>query len=253
MAAGSLAGRTAFVTGAASGIGRAIAGAVAAQGGTVALVDIDAAAVERATDELVAGGAHAAPFVADVSDSASVQAAAAAATQTFGQVDVVFNNAGILDDFLPVLETSEELWQRVIAVNLTGMFLVAKALLPQMVERGSGVFVNTSSGAGLVGGLGGTAYTSSKHGVIGLTRQIAVDYGPSGVRAVAICPGSIDTELSRRFLVDNPAVVELVNAVPAGRQGTPEEIAALAAFLAGPDAGFITGAAFPIDGGWTTR
>jgi 3-oxoacyl-[acyl-carrier protein] reductase len=113
--------------------------------------------------------------------------------------------------------------------------------------------VNMASAAGTVGGLGGTAYTSSKHGVIGLTRQLAIDYGAHGIRANALCPGSIDTEMSRVFLAENPDVATLVNSVPAGRQGSPEEIARLAAFLAGDEAPFITGAVLTIDGGWTTR
>jgi 3-oxoacyl-[acyl-carrier protein] reductase len=170
-----------------------------------------------------------------------------------GTPTVVVNNAGILDDFLPVLDTSEELWDRVLSVNLKGMFLMARATLPLMIAGGAGVFVNIASGAGLVAGMGGTAYTSSKHGVIGLTKQMASDYGSAGIRANAICPGSIDTELSREFLKDNPDVEAVVTAVPSGRQGQASEIAKLAAFLASPDSAFMTGAAVPIDGGWTVR
>jgi len=253
MASNDLAGKTAFVTGAGTGIGKAIAKELGARGATIGILDIDGHTADTAAAEIVGDGGAAVGGVVDVADSRSVQSAVRGIVAQIGHADIVVNNAGILDDFQPLLGTTEEVWLRVIAVNLTGIFHVTHATLPAMIEAGSGAFVNIASGAGLVAGMGGTAYTSSKHGVIGLTRQIASDYGRDGVRANAICPGSIDTELSRAFLRENPGVQKLVEAVPAGRQGQPEEIAKLAAFLAGPESDFITGAAAVIDGGWTIR
>ena len=150
-------------------------------------------------------------------------------------------------------ETSDALWDRVLAVNLTGPFTVSRAFIPHMLERGSGTFVNIASMAGLIAQAGGTAYTVSKHGVIGLTRQVSADYGQRGIRANAICPGSIDTEMSREFLKNAPEVQQIVDSVPAGRQGRPEEIAELATYLASDLSAFIHGAAMVIDGGWTIR
>jgi 3-oxoacyl-[acyl-carrier protein] reductase len=246
-------GVTAIVTGAGAGIGQAIALELAECGAAVAILDRDVNSAAATADIIAGSGGQGLAVEADVADSASINAAVSLIKRDLGTPTVVVNNAGILDDFLPVLDTSEELWDRVLSVNLKGMFLMARATLPLMIAGGAGVFVNIASGAGLVAGMGGTAYTSSKHGVIGLTKQMASDYGSAGIRANAICPGSIDTELSREFLKDNPDVEAVVKAVPSGRQGQASEIAKLAAFLASPDSAFMTGAAVPIDGGWTVR
>lgn len=249
----SLEGRVALVTGAGAGLGRAIAAELAARGADVAVTGRSPGSIAETAEQVRAAGGSARSFTLDVASGASVEAAVGEITASLGRIDIVINNAGVLDAFLPAIDTSEALWDEILTINLKGQFLVARAVLPQMVRRRSGVFVNMASAAGTVGGMGGTAYTSSKHGVIGLTRQMAVDYGPHGVRANALCPGSIDTEMSRVFLAENPDVVTLVNSVPAGRQGSPEEIARLAAFLAGDEAPFMTGAVLTIDGGWTTR
>ncbi len=155
-----------------------------------------------------------------------------------------------MDDYKPVLETSEELWNLVLDVNLKGAFLTSKRLIPHMLENGGGVIVNTASISGVVAGGGGAAYTASKHGVLGLTRQLAFDYGPKGIRANAICPGAVATGMTEEVF-SNPAALERVNAVPAGRYAQPEEIAKLALYLASDDSSFVHGAAFLIDGGWT--
>jgi len=246
-------GRIAIVTGAGSGIGRAIAVELAGQGAAVAILDVNAERATETSRDVGAAGGQAMALECDVSEAGSVTAAVAAVTNSLGVPTVVANNAGILDDFLPALDTDEVLWNGVLAVNLTGMFHMTRATLPGMIQQGYGVFVNMASGAGLVAGMGGTAYTTSKHGVIGFTKQVALDYGKQGIRANAICPGSIDTELSRTFLQDNPGVQKIVDSVPAGRQGKAREIGKLASFLAGDDSAFMTGASVVIDGGWTIR
>ena len=247
---GRLDGKIALVTGAGRGLGRAIAAQVAREGASVICCDLDPAAAQ-ATSDALGGGAIA--IAADVADRASVAALAGQALAAFGHIDIVCNNAGILDDFAPLGETSDALWDRVIGVNLTGPFTVSRAFLPSMLGHGAGTFVNIASMAGLVAQAGGTAYTVSKHGLIGLTRQISADYGQRGIRANAICPGSIDTEMSREFLKDAPDVQRIVDSVPAGRMGRPEEIAELATYLASDSSAFIHGAALVIDGGWTIR
>lgn len=246
-------GKVAVVTGAGQGIGRAIAERFAEEGARVVVCDLNRDAAHEVAGAIGAGGGAASAIIADVGNAESVTALAAQTLDAYGRIDIVCNNAGVLDGFAPLLETSDDVWNRVIAVNLTGYFLVSRAFLPAMLRQAGGAFVNLASMAGIVAQAGGTAYTASKHGVIGLTRQVAADYGRQGIRANAICPGSIDTELSRNFLKDAPEVRAVVESVPAGRQGRPEEIAELAAFLASDGAGFIHGAAIMIDGGWTIR
>ena len=251
---GKLAGKTAFITGAGSGMGRAMARRFAAEGAKVAAADIDAGRADTTAEEIRTGGGEAAAFAVDVADASSVGAAAAAALEELGRVDVLCSNAGILDDYHTVLETPEEEWDRVLAINLKGMYLTSRALLPQMVENGSGVIVNTASIAGLVAGGGGAAYTAAKHGVIGLTRQLAFDFGSRGVRSNCICPGAVETGMTHElFEAGKAEVMESVNSVPAGRFAQPEEIANLALFLASDESDFVHGAAYVIDGGWTVR
>ena len=251
---GRLAGKTAFITGAGSGMGRAMARRFAAEGATVAAADIDEGRACAIAEEIRAGGGEAAAFKVDVADAGSVGAAAEAALGELGRVDVLCSNAGILDDYHTVLETPEEEWDRVLAINLKGMYLTSRALLPQMVENGGGVIVNTASIAGLVAGGGGAAYTAAKHGVIGLTRQLAFDFGSRGVRANCICPGAVETGMTHDlFAAGEAEVMESVNSVPAGRYAQPEEIANLALFLASDESDFVHGAAYVIDGGWTVR
>ncbi|MGH2940522.1 MAG: SDR family NAD(P)-dependent oxidoreductase [Solirubrobacterales bacterium] len=249
-----LAGKTAFITGAGSGMGRAMARRFAAEGARVAAADIDADRADAVAAEIRGNGGTASAFTIDVADSASVGAAVDAALAEMGPVDILCSNAGILDDYATVLETSEEQWDRVLGINLKGMYLTSRALLPQMIDNGRGVIVNTASIAGMVAGGGGAAYTAAKHGVIGLTRQLAFDFGPKGVRANAICPGAVETGMTHDlFEAGEAEVMDSVNSVPAGRYAQPEEIANLALFLAGDESDFIHGAAYVIDGGWTVR
>jgi 3-oxoacyl-[acyl-carrier protein] reductase len=251
---GKLEGKVALITGAGSGMGRAMAREFAAQGARVAAADI----VEERAAETAAGireqGWDAVSFAVDVADGSSVAAMVEAALVEFGRVDVLCSNAGVLDDYAPVLETEEADWDRVLSINLKGMYLTSRALLPQMLDNGGGVIVNTASISGLVAGGGGAAYTASKHGVIGFTRQLAFDYGPRGVRANAICPGAVETGMTHDlFAAGEAEVMDSVHSVPAGRYAQPEEIAKLALFLASGDSDFIHGAAYVVDGGWTIR
>lgn len=249
-----LVGRIALITGAGSGMGRAMAMLFAEHGAAIAAVDLDAASARSTADAVGAAGGRAIAVHCDVANGASVERAVAVVVDALGGVSILCNNAGILDDYAPLLDTSDELWDRIIDVNLKGMFLCARAVLPHMIVDGGGVIINTASIAGLVAGGGGTAYTASKHGVIGLTRQISLDYGSQGIRVNAICPGAVETGMTKAILESgDAAVMASVRSVPAGRHAQPEEIANLALFLASDESSFMHGAAVVIDGGWTIR
>lgn len=247
-----LEGKVALITGAGSGIGRAMSLLFAARGAAVAAVDIVAERADVTATTITDAGGRSAAFTCDVSDRASVVIAVSAIVDEFGPISILCCNAGILDGYAALLDTSEELWDAIIGVNLTGVFLTTRAVLPHMLAAGGGVIVNTASISGLVGGGGGAAYTASKHGVIGLTRQISLDYGAQGIRANAICPGPVDTAMTKDLMASSDAAaMRAVRESPAGRFAQPEEIAKLALFLAGDDAAFMHGAAVVIDGGWT--
>lgn len=246
-------GKIAVVTGAGAGIGLAIAREFAAAGATLVCSDMDGATATAAADAIIASGGKAIGVTADVADLGSVENLVAQTLANFERADIVVNNAGILDGFTPLGEVSDALWDRILAVNLTGSFYVSRAFLPGMLARGSGNFINIASMAGVIAHAGGLAYTVSKHGVIGLTRQVAADYGPRGIRANAICPGAIDTNLTNSFMENAPEVRAIAESVPVGRLGKPEEIASLAAYLASDSSAFVQGAAMLIDGGWTIR
>lgn len=247
-------GRVAVVTGAGSGIGLASARRFALDGAAVSVWDREPERVRSAVRTIQEAGGTATGVVVDIGDAASVREAAVGTVADLGPVTVLMNNAGVLDGYAPILETDEELWDRILGVNLKGPFLVTRALLPAMIEAGGGAIVNTASIAGLVAGGGGTAYTSAKHGVVGLTKQLAFDYGKQGVRVNAILPGAIETGMTRQIFADaDAAVMAAVRGVPAGRHGQPEEIAALAAFLVSDEASFTHGACYVADGGWTVQ
>lgn len=245
---GRLQGKAAFITGGASGIGRAQAIRFAAEGAKVIVADIDGAAAKQvAADIETAGGiAFAAAF--DITEFAAVENAVDTAIGQVGRIDILSNTAGMMDGQSTVLDTSPELWQRVLSVNLSGMFIVTKAILPHMIARGGGVVLSIGSGASFRGGMGGIAYTSAKHGVVGFTRQLTAEYGPQGIRAVGIAPGMIDTPMIADFHADPNFLARAANR-PARRIGTVEDIANVALFLVSDESDFIHGVTIPVDGG----
>ena len=260
----SLLGGSAFVTGGGSGIGRAIAQALAAQGATVAIFDLLPEGGEDAVAAIASKGGRATFVQGDVSRWDDVDRAVAAAVRELGPLGIMVNAAGILDGYESAEGMTPALWERVIGINLTGSFYGSKRALAEMLPRGRGRIINIASVAGLVGSGGGTAYTASKHGVVGLTRQLAITYAARGVTVNAICPGAIQTGLranSTRILgADAPemrgvggdeAAVRAIT--PAGRRGTLDEIAAAACYLASEEADYVTGHTLVIDGGWTAR
>jgi NAD(P)-dependent dehydrogenase (short-subunit alcohol dehydrogenase family) len=244
----------AVVTGAASGIGRATAVRMAYDGYEVAMMDLDAAGltVTQAQIQSIGGKAH--QFAMDLRDPLAVGSVTREIAVTIGAPEVLVNVAGI-GVAATVLETSDEDWSRVLAVNLTGPFLTTRATLPLMLDRGSGVIVNIASVGGLVGLARQAAYCASKAGLIGLTKAIAVDHARDGIRCVAICPGTVETEWVGKILANalDPAAVRDAMAARQldGRMGTPDEIAAMVSFVAGQEGRFINGAALVIDGGMT--
>ncbi len=247
-----LEGRVAIITGAGSGMGQAMAHEFVAEGARVVCLDLREEAAQG-TVEAIGDPSKAIAVAADVSNEEDVARAVATAISTFGSVDIVCNNAGILDDYVIAEETSTELWNRIIGVNLSGPFFMSRAVLPHMVARGKGAIINTASISAFIAGGGGSAYTASKHGVLGLTRQLAFEYGSKGVRVNAICPGAIHTGMTDYLLTPegrNEHVDAAIAGTPAGRWGKPVEIARLAVYLASDDADFIHGAAYVIDGGW---
>lgn len=252
MSGDRLAGKVALVTGAGSGIGRASAERFAAEGAQVVVVDIRCA--EETAAAIEAAGGEALALDTDVADEAAVEAMAAAALERCGRVDVLMNNAGILDEYEPCAETSTETWNRVLGVNLNGQFFTSRALLPQMVERGDGAIINVASTAGLNGGNGGAAYTTSKHAVIGFTRQLCFDYARKGIRCNVICPGAVESGMTKEiFASPDAAVMEAVESAPIGRWAQPEELAHVALFLASDEASFVNGAVYVVDGGFDSK
>ncbi len=244
----------AVVTGAASGIGRATALRLARDGYEIAMMDLDAAGLAETRTQVQRAGGRAHCFQVDVCDPLSVGSVTRKVAVTVGPPQVLVNVAGI-GVAATVLETSDEDWNRVLAVNLTGPFLTIRATLPLMLDRGRGVVVNIASVAGQVGLARRAAYCASKAGLVGLTRAVAVDHAGEGIRCVALCPGTVETEWIAKIIADapDPAAVRQTMAERQldGRMGSPDEVAAMVAFVASPDGRFINGAALVLDGGMT--
>lgn len=245
------------ITGAAGGIGRATAERLAAQGARLVLVDLPGPSLREVAAGLQATGAQVLAHAADVTRQAEVQAYVDAAVQAFGGIDGFFNNAGVLGRMHPLIAYPEDEFDQVMAVNVKAAWLGIKLVAPVMLRRGGGAIVNTASVAGLRGSAGLVAYSVSKHAVIGLTRVAANELTPQGIRVNAVCPGPIATamgeQLDRNFSPLDPQAghERVVSRIPMGRYGTADEVAALVAFLLSGAAGYISGAAYPIDGSMT--
>jgi NAD(P)-dependent dehydrogenase (short-subunit alcohol dehydrogenase family) len=238
------------VTGGGSGIGLATARAFAACGCRIALLDVNPALLEAAATEL-ASRTEVATLHASVSDPDAVQRAFASAVARFGAIDVLFGSAGISMN-RPTLDLTYEEWRRAIDVNLTGVFLCSQAAARHMVPRGSGVILNVASMYGVVGGANRAAYCASKGAVVNLTRSLAAEWAPLGLRVNALAPGYVRTDLVESLAREGRLDVDAIERrTPAGRLAQPEEIAAIALFLASREATFINGQAIVVDGGWT--
>ena len=238
-----------LITGGASGIGRAAALAFAREGAIVTIADVSSGGEETA--RLAQNGGGRAAFArCDISVPADVEALIASIVAKHGRLDCAFNNAGIEGPLVPMAEVSEELWDRIIRVDLRGVWLCLKHEIRQMQRQGRGAIVNTSSTAGICGTPGYSPYTAAKHGVIGLTRSVALQYAASGIRVNAICPGLTDTPMMDRILGGDREMEKLfVAGTPFGRKAQPEEMAAAALWLCSDEASFVTGAVLPVDGG----
>jgi len=248
---GKLDGKVAIVTGAASGIGRATAALFAAEGAKVVAADWSDAEGTKAVEAITASGGAAVFVRVDVSQPDDVQAMIRKAVDLYGGVDVIFNNAGVEGEQAITADCSLENWDRVININLKGVFLGMKYALPEMLKRGGGSIINNASVAGIVGFRSIPAYCASKGGVIQLTKAAALEYAAQGIRVNAICPGVIWTPMVERFVGDNAEARKAFEAMePVGRFGSPEEVARMALFLASDDSSFCTGAPFVVDGGF---
>jgi len=252
----------AIVTGAGSGLGRAIAIALAAKGHSIAVVDLD----ESSAKETCAQIKGAKAYRADTSKAADIDAAVSGAVRDLGPLEVMVNNAGILDGYFDVDEMEESTWRRVIDIDLTGVFLGARRALKEMLPRKRGRIINMASVAGLNGTGGGAAYIAAKHGVVGLTRQMAVTYGARGITVNCVCPGAIPTSLRQHSqAILGPGVPDMsgrgvaVNddqvraLVPAGVRGTVEDVAGAVCFLASEEGKYVNGHSLVVDGGWRAK
>jgi NAD(P)-dependent dehydrogenase (short-subunit alcohol dehydrogenase family) len=249
---GRLEGKSAVITGAGHGIGRAAAQRFAGEGAHVCIVDIDDAAARRTAEEIRAEHASAFALVADVSQSAEVDRCIGEAERQLGKIDVLYNNAAITS-LSPVLAVTDEELDRVLAVNLKSMFYAARAVLPGMIARRSGVILNNASITGIVGAPGMTAYATTKGAIITFTRSLALEQAEHGIRVNCICPGSVDTAMLQASFdrMPDPAQARQNNIRrhPLGRLATPEDVANLALFLVSDESGFVTGAVHVVDGG----
>ncbi|VXB46647.1 Uncharacterized oxidoreductase YxbG [Microbacterium sp. 8M] len=244
--------KNAIVTGGAGGIGRATSLAFAAEGASVAVVDLNADAAEAVAEEIRAAGGTAIAIGADVSSEADIERVVSAAVDAFGGIDVVFNNAGIIRRTTAV-ETTVEEWDRVFGVNVRAIFLMCKHVVPIMAANGGGSIVNTGSGWGLKGGGQAISYCASKGAVVNMTRALAIDHGPQGIRVNSVNPGDVNTGMlrdeARQLGQDQAGFLAEAAERPLNRMGEPEEIAAAVVWLASDESSYVTGSALVVDGG----
>lgn len=254
--AGRLAEKVVIITGAGRGIGRAAALLFASEGARLALVDINEESGEAAAEEVRLQGGEAIYVKTDLTHSAQVKMMADTVVEKYGRIDVLYNNAGI-NHFGKVTDADEAAWDRVMAVNAKSVFLTCKFVIPVMAKQKKGVIINTGSAASLVGLANLSAYTASKGAVLQLTRNMALDYAKDGIRVNAICPGVTATEMTEQVIYDDPnpkaARERFDRVIPRGSMAAPIEIANAALFLASDESSYITGAAIPVDGGYTAE
>jgi len=241
-----LEGQVALVTGSGRGIGRAIALALAEHGANVVVNDVMAESAQQVAAEIEARGVAAMSAVADITSEDEVKAMVTAVMDRFGQIDILVNNAGITQDNL-LMRMSEEQWDAVLTVNLKGAFLCTKAVARPMVKARRGRIINIASVVGLTGNVGQANYSSSKGGLIALTKSTAQELGSRGITCNAVAPGFIETEMTARL--SDEARQQMLGRIPLGRPGQPEDVAAAVVFLAGPEAAYITGQVLTVDGG----
>jgi len=248
----SFEGKVALVTGAASGMGLATARAFAEAGAAVVLADVREGLAKAEAQKLKDAGHKAIAVSCDVSEEAQVAAMVERAVSDFGRLDAAFNNAGVMARIAFTADSTREDWERVIGINLRGVWSCMKYELRQMVRQGSGAIVNNASVGALTGNPGIGSYIASKHGVVGLTRTAALEYIKQGIRVNAINPGLIDTQIARDVVSgDEQAYNEIAKSVPIGRAGRPEEIASVVLWLCSPGASYVVGHALTVDGGMT--
>ena len=245
--------KTAVITGAGSGMGKAMSILFAEEGANVVACDINSANLESTVSEIKAAGNIVTGITGNISDENDVKKIINNTIALYGGVDILVNNAGILDDFMTVNEMKDEMWNKILSVNLTGPMFACREALHQMLKQGNGVIVNIASVGGLFGARGGAAYTVSKHGLIGLTKNIGFTYAKKGIRCNAIAPGAVNTNIGANMHPDMVGF-EALNAgmVINPRTADPSEIATVALFLASDKSSFINGTVVTADGGWTS-
>jgi NAD(P)-dependent dehydrogenase (short-subunit alcohol dehydrogenase family) len=253
---GTLDGKVALVTGAASGIGRATALTFAREGAKLIIADMNEDGGQQTVHMITENGGEAVFVQVDVSSASQIEAMISKTVETYGRLDCSFNNAGTEGTtMVSTIDYKEEDWNRVLSINLTGVWLCMKYEIAQMLKQGGGAIVNTASVAGLVGSRGaGSAYAASKHGVVGLTKTAALEYAKQGIRVNCVCPGVIRTPMMERMLTRTPALEQqYIAAEPIGRLGRPEEIAESVVWLCSDAASFVTGHTMTVDGGYVAQ